>query len=106
MPARHSLDNMIAHDGEVLEEIMDLLGRQACLSTWPAEATAALAQALRCDALDSRERAKADRLRRHLFIDIEPPELVAPDVAGRIADRVRADLADLVPFGAGFYLVT
>ncbi len=105
MPA-HSLERLIEHDGEVLEEIIDLLGRQASLSTWPAEATAALAQALHCDALDSRERTKAHRLRRHLFIDMEPPELVAPDVPGRIADRVRADLADLVPFGAGFYLVT
>jgi hypothetical protein len=24
---------------------------------------------------------------------------------GRLADRLRADLADLVPFGAGFYLI-
>ena len=24
---------------------------------------------------------------------------------GRITDRLRADLADLVPFGAGFYLI-
>src|SRR3546814_8980793 len=55
--------------------------------------------------LDTTEDAKARRLQNHLFLDL--PGVAADHDLRRTtaAERIRADLADLVPFGAGLYLV-
>jgi hypothetical protein len=62
--------------------------------------------ALNPDTRLRQEQSKAARLERHLFGAVSSPDIESVDMdVGRLADRLRADLADLVPFGAGFYLI-
>ncbi len=105
-PSRAALDAEIRTDGEVLSEVARLLGEGLPLSTWPPLMAAALAGAFSPQAGNAREDDKARRLCRHLFVDLTPPAFPSGSVApGRWSDRLRADLADMVPFGTGLHLV-
>jgi hypothetical protein len=42
---------------------------------------------------------------RHLFLDVSPPRANRALACERAAERVRADLAELVPFGAGLLIM-
>ena len=101
-----AIDTEVRHDGELLADILQLLDARVPLNAWRADAIAALAGAIASPGDNSIERAKAERLERHLFAGPWPDNLArAPAVPSRRADRVRADLADLVAPGAGLYLV-
>ena len=105
-PSRAALDAGIRADGEVLSEVARLLDEASPLSTWPPLMAAALAGAFPPQAGSAREGDKARRLRRHLFVDLMPPAFPSGSMApGRWSDRLRADLADMVPFGTGLHLV-
>ena len=60
---------------------------------------------------NTREMAKASHLSRHLFVDMPVPHRALNAGAGKVTaaarwgDRLRADLCDLVPCGAGLHLV-
>ena len=101
-----ALSEAITEDGRVLREVCSLLRMRKSSAEWPMAAREALRIALNPDPRQTREMAKAAKLERHLFGTVPQPHLDAANVpVGRIADRLRADLADLVPFGAGFYLI-
>ena len=103
---RISLDLDVASDGQVLSTIVRLLADGGRLNTWPSSAVAVLGKAMWPEHGNQQERDKARRLRRHLFVDLEPPVFPATDlVPGRWSDRVRADLPDLVPFAIGLNLL-
>jgi hypothetical protein len=110
-PAISKLDQAIRADGEALSLVSTLLLEKSDLFAWPRVARIALATALGTpEGSDAFERDKADRLRRHLFVDMPTPDaLLGSGEPGpfveRIADRLRADLSDLTPFGAGLHLV-
>ena len=93
-------------DGRILTLVRTLIEAKVPLYTWPQEASEALRVALDPGPASQRELAKADRLKRHLFGEVPGPEIAASGLpVGRMADRLRADLADLMPFGAGFHLI-
>jgi len=99
------LDALVDGDNSGLSETMRLLSTQVGLDRWDPILRGALAGAVHYGGTNRREASKADRLLRHLFGDEASP-LVEDDAYGdRMADRLRADLADLVPFGAGLHLV-
>ena len=101
-----TLSEAITEDGRVLREVCGLLRTRKSPAEWPMATREALRIALNPDPRQMREMAKAAKLERHLFGTVPQPHLDAANVpVGRIADRLRADLADLVPFGAGFYLI-
>jgi hypothetical protein len=103
---RLPLADAIREDGRVLRDICDLLRANTAFSEWPVLHLQALRVALHPDTSLRQEQSKAARLERHLFGAVSSPEIESTDVeVGRLADRLRADLADLVPFGAGFYLI-
>lgn len=104
--SRAVLDAQIRTDGEILSEVARLLTDASPLASWPSGMTAALAQAISPQDRNAHEDDKAHRLRRHLFVDLTPPLLPSwPAAPGRWSDRIRADLADMVPFGTGLHLV-
>jgi hypothetical protein len=93
-------------DGRILSMVRTLIETKAPLEAWPQEASEALRIALDPGPASQRELNKAARLKRHLFGEVPAPALVASGLpVGRVADRLRADLADLVPFGSGFHLI-
>ena len=101
-----SLDTLVYLDGEVLGAVVDLIRSARPVSQWPETARQALAAALDPREAGPIEAAKAVRLRRHLFVDMPAPSLAAGEPsAERWGDRLRADLPDLVDFGAGLHLV-
>ncbi len=96
----------IAADGKVLMEAIDALSAKLDLPSWPAEARAALGAALHAEVPNRYEAEKAARLATHLFAGPAPTGLFeASSPPSRHADRLRADLADLTPFGAGLFLL-
>src|SRR5665647_681226 len=101
-----TLSEAISEVGRVLRGGCGLLRTRKAPAEWPMATREALRIALNPDPRQMREMAKAAKLERHLFGTVSQPHLDAANVpVGRIADRLRADLADLVPFGAGFYLI-
>jgi hypothetical protein len=100
------LADAIREDGRVLREVCDLLKTKTPFSEWPLLPLQALRLALHPDARLRQEQFKAARVERHLFGAVSSPDIESADIeVGRLADRLRADLADLVPYGAGFYLI-
>ena len=101
-----SLDSLVHLDGEVLGAVVDLIRLTQPVSEWPDTARHALAAALNPRDAGPIEAAKAVRLKRHLFVDMPGPVLAEGEPsAERWGDRLRADLPDLVGFGAGLHLV-
>ena len=104
--ARLELDAAIKQDDRILEEVLMLLSSLAPLSVWPPHLVSTLAGAIAEDDTNAVEAEKARRLIRHLFGDMPPPlRTPAGETSDRWSDRLRADLADLVTFGAGLHLV-
>ena len=104
--ARVELDAAIKQDDRILEQILALLSGLVPVSDWPPHLVSALAGAIAEGDPHRVEAEKARRLRRQLFIDMPPPRLSpSGETPGRWSDRLRADLADLVTFGAGLHLV-
>ncbi|GLS69936.1 hypothetical protein [Methylobacterium tardum] len=51
------------------------------------------------------EAEKARLLKRHLFGDWLVPTIPHRDMAARWAERIRADLPGVIPYGSGAYLI-
>ena len=96
----------VRNDSALLIDVIALLETKTPLAAWPAEAVTALAEAVAPETGDPRERSKGARLERHLFAG-PPPNALSEGTGtpSRRSDRLRADLADLTPCGAGLYLV-
>ena len=104
--ARTDLDAAIEQDNRIIDDILVLLSETVPLCDWPRRLVSALARSIAQDAFDPGEAEKARRLRRHLFVDMPPPLLLTlGETPSRWSERLRADLADLVIFGAGLHLV-
>ena len=100
------LNRQVREDGDRLLEVLGLLADKTPLPEWPPETVSTLSKAIDARMTDPREREKAERLRRHLFAGEHPKGLARRSGGSpRQADRLRADLADLTPFGAGLHLV-
>ncbi len=113
--ARARVERAIADCEAATGAVVDLLLGEVPQAEWPAEHAAALALALEPDNVSRGEAWKARALRRHLFGAAAPamdgpaagrpdPPLPA-DVLARRAERLRSDLARLVPLRAGICLV-
>ena len=95
----------------VLGEAIEHLRAETPLAQWPERAVACLRIALNpLSPTNEIEAAKAARLHQQLFLDNAAPFVLwrrrgeKPGYA-RIGDRLRADLAHLVPYGAGIHLL-
>lgn len=96
-------------ESAALLQILELFRQGVSFSDWPEESIALLWAALDGEGCGGREQAKTRMLERHLFRNT-PAEAVLPakqkiEVPQNWAERVRADLAGLVPLGAGLWLV-
>ena len=104
------LNRAVERDTEGLRATMRLLQDQAPFSDWSHNLRAALIVAvaphLDDPYVNDIERPKSVRLLQHLEIDPtqlgKTPEPDSP--TRRLAERLRADLADLTPTGLGRYL--
>lgn len=98
-----SVADAIARESHILEQAVNLLRAQTPLGAWPTEIRHAFLGAL-APGGGLAESRKALVLQRHLF-GAEPAvagdERLARNAA---AERLRADLPGLVPYGAGRYL--
>jgi hypothetical protein len=100
------LADAVREDGRILRDVCDLLREKKVFSEWPLPLLQTLRVALNPDTRLRQEQSKAARLENHLFGAASSPDIESVDMdVGRLADRLRADLADLMPFGAGFYLI-
>ncbi len=111
---QRKLNERVMLEAQILSAVIGALNEQKLSDQWsPRELTAlrsALAIASEANGANNVERAKAERLKRHLFLENPIPDAILAlykDVRapGHVADRIRADLADLVPYGAGLYLI-
>ncbi len=102
---RAALDREIKSDGDLLRQVVMLLKQKIPLSEWPEENASVLFEAIGIPGSNLGEIQKAHRLRRHLFIDMAPPSFSIGRVIQKRVDRLRSDLADLINFGAGIYLI-
>jgi len=107
------LERAVAIDRQTLSEVIRLLDEKRPLEKWPGRELTALRGALAIEQsqpmANANEIEKAARLRRHLFLTAPAPEALwalypADEAPGRVADRIRADLRDLVIYGAGMHL--
>lgn len=95
---RRTINARIADEDRIVRRAVRLLSEQVPLEDWPEDIRSAIAGALADSGGDTIEDAKARRLQTHLFVGL--PGL-APDEDLRrstAAERIRADLADLVPY--------
>jgi len=95
-------------ESAALLKILELFQQGIPFADWPEDSIALLWAALDGEGCAEREQAKARLLERHLFRNT-PAEAVLPakqkiEVPRNWAERVRADLAGLVPLGAGLWL--
>jgi hypothetical protein len=94
-------------EGDALRAVCELLASKVPFSNWPGPLLEALDEAIHPAGAPVREGAKGARLERHLFGVIDAPAIVRSEIdVSTVADRLRADLADLVSFGAGFHLIS
>ncbi|EWY38093.1 hypothetical protein N825_15555 [Skermanella stibiiresistens SB22] len=102
---RTDIEAAINHENWVLERCLDLLNERKSLSDWDDEVAEALLGAIADDGVRNEPEAeKARKLRHHLF-ENEAGPTARPDKAHvTTAERIRADLAGLVPAGAGLHL--
>lgn len=95
------MEEVIAAENDVMRRLVGFFENQTPFALWPNRIKSALLAGLQYEGSDDIERDKAEHLRRHLFLDAPAPAADAPPCEARLAERVRADLAGLVPFGAG-----
>jgi hypothetical protein len=99
------LDKLIAAEDRLIGELIAMFVSRLPFDRWPDELKSALVRALDYQGTNDIEREKAEHLRRHLFLDASPPRENRALAGERSAERVRADLAELVPFGAGLLIL-
>ncbi len=105
MPPRDDLDALIASDTEVLLGVATSLRAALPAGRWVPGHLAALSGALATEGLEGEEAWKSRHLATHLFGDAAPPDLGGTGAAeARQHDRVRADLAGMVPAGCGLHM--
>jgi hypothetical protein len=102
---RERLDKLIAAEDRLIGELIAIFVSRLPFDRWPDELKSALVRALDYQGTNDIEREKAEHLRRHLFLDAPPPRANRALAGERSAERVRADLAELVPFGAGLLIL-
>lgn len=100
----HERESLADAEECILRGVVSRLKARIPLESWPSEERQALALALAA-ADTAPSQWQADALRRHLLSNAPiPPELTltgrASDAVQWAADRLRADLAGLVPFRA------
>ena len=108
MTEREILEARISQEQGVLVAIVQLLQQRVPFQSWPPAQLDALRAALFEDS-NRVEAGKARVLARHLFRSTPPPWPPRPvgdlSVEERcLAERIRANLAGLVPLGAGCLL--
>jgi hypothetical protein len=99
---RNSVEKRLELQAAFLRRIVDLLETCTPWEYWPSDARSVLAGAISADVSNEFEARKARDLKRHVFRG-NPANLPASTIEGLndIEDRVRADLAGLVPLGIG-----
>jgi hypothetical protein len=102
---RERLDKLVAAEDRLIGEIIAMFASRLPFDRWPDELKSALVRALDYQGTNGIEREKAEHLRRHLFLDASPPPFDRTLASERSAERVRSDLASLVPFGAGLSIL-
>jgi len=86
------LERLIRGEDRALGEVRGLIVDGVPLPRWPSHLQQALFLALTAQAGADAERSKAQKLAEHLFLwELSPPAL------RRLAERLRADLADILP---------
>ncbi|MEW6751820.1 MAG: hypothetical protein AB1505_12710 [Candidatus Latescibacterota bacterium] len=102
---QQAVEAMIREEERVLLEVVRLLQTGVCFAAWPAEAMELLRAAL-TEGENGVEAQRSRTLTRHLFRSrahslpaLRQADL--PPLQRRIAERIRADLAGLVPLGCG-----
>ncbi len=102
---RERLDKLIAAEDRLIGELIAIFASRLPFDRWPDELKSALVRALDYEGTNGIEREKAEHLRRHLFLDASPPPADRTLASERSAERVRSDLASLVPFGVGLSIL-
>lgn len=107
--AREAVEAQIADETQRLLQIVQLLQEQAPFREWPEDALLVLRAALTEEGSPI-EAQKARTLERHLFrgkdVPIDPLRgCELPPTLHRAVERIRGDLAGLVPLGAGLRCV-
>jgi hypothetical protein len=102
---RERLDKFVAAEHRLIGELIAVFASRLPFDRWPEELKSALVRALDYDGTNDIEREKAEHLRRHLFLDAPPPPADRTLASERSAERVRSDLASLVPFGVGLSIL-
>ncbi len=102
---RAEVERRLIDEEEVLAAVASLLRTGTPLRHWPEALAPTLLRAITEDGLRLTEADKAFALRRHLFADhpveLSPPSRPCDPRQARRAERLRADLASLVPLRAG-----
>jgi hypothetical protein len=94
----------IERENALLEELTGALRERRPWDDWSVEARAYLRGAL-AEGGSPHDRARSIRLREHLFGGYRGPPDDPSLHHSRYAERVRADLPERVPYGAGCYLI-
>jgi hypothetical protein len=102
---RERLDKLVAADDHLIGELIAVFASRLPFDRWPDELKSALVRALEYKGTNGIEREKAEHLRRHLFLDAPPPLANRTLASERSAERIRSDLASLVPFGVGLSIL-
>jgi hypothetical protein len=102
----HGLGERIAAEDGLIVDLVELLRDRVPFDNWPNATKAALVRALSYQGSSDVEQLKAEHLRRHLFPDVRSPEADISLATERSAERIRADLSDLVPFGSGLFILS
>jgi hypothetical protein len=102
---REPSDKLVAAEHRLIGELIAMFASRLPFDRWPDELKSALVRALDYQGTNDIEREKAEHLRRHLFLDALPPPADRTLASERSAERVRSDLASLVPFGAGLSIL-
>ena len=103
--ARSQVEAAVDDEQRSLAELANVIRARVPIEAWPPELSAALALALVIDETNPGDARKARALRRHLAgpsadVRCPAPSTTPTDQQRRNAERVRADLAHLVPLRA------
>jgi hypothetical protein len=97
------VETLIGYEEAILAHVVGYLHARAPWEAWSEDAKRALSGALALGG-DKIEQAKAIRLRQHVFRALHWPEADPAHQFDACAERLRADLANIMPAGAGLYL--
>ena len=94
---------LIGHEAAILAQVVGYLHARAPREAWSENAKRALCGVLARGGGEI-EQAKAIRLPKHVFGGLHWPEADPAHQFDACAERLRTDLANIVPAGAGLYL--